>query len=204
MSLLTKSNNKESSRRQIAIKAVEDDVLTLPNDKYRAILQVSSLNLELKNDAEKDAIIEIYQSFLNSLPCEIQILIKVRELDIDDYLQGYAERQKAETEDVYIKLLASYQSHVVDLIEKYKILSRRFYIAVPYDGGNKVDFALAKDQLDLHVSIIQGNLGKLGMNARRLSTMEILDLFYTYYSPELSKWQPLKAETMQMLTTQYI
>jgi hypothetical protein len=204
MSLLVKSSSKASSRRQIAIKTVEEDVLVLPHNKYRAILEVSAINLELKNDAEKDAIIETYESFLNSLPCEIQVLIKVRELDVDNYLERYAEREKVETEDVYITQLQSYQSFVRGLIKEYKILSRRFFITVPYDGEKKTDFDFAKDRLNLNVGIIKGNLEKLGMGARRLTTMEILDLFYTYYNPKLSKLEPLKAETMQMLTSQYI
>jgi len=199
-----KSNNKASSRRQIAIKSVEDDILVLPGNKYRAILEVSSINLALKSVAEKDAIVEAYQGFLNSLPCPIQVLIKVRELDVDNYLERYARLQKKETEKVYQKQLESYQSFVRGLIKKYKILSRRFYIAVPYDSKDKPDFELVKNQLNLHVSIIDSNFEGIGMSTRRLTNIEILDLFYTYYSPELAKLEPLKAETMQMLTTQYI
>jgi len=204
MSLFGKSNKKVSSRRQIGIKSVEDDILVLPGNKYRAILEVSSINLALKSAAEKDAIIQAYQSFLNALPCPIQVLIKVRELDIDNYLERYKKLEKEETEEIYQKQLQSYQNFVRGLIEKYKILSRRFYIAVPYDAKGKPDFELAKDQLNLNVDIINDNLEGLGMSTKRLTNIEILDLFYTYYSPGLAKFEPLKAETMQMLTTQYI
>jgi hypothetical protein len=204
VSLFTKSNNKASSRRQIAIQSVEDDILVLPGNRYRAILEVSAINLALKSAAEKDAIIQAYQGFLNALPCPLQVLIKVRELDIDNYLERYDTLQKEEKDEVYQRQLASYQDFVRGLIEKYKILSRRFYIVIPYDTKGKSDFDMAKDQLSLNAGIIGDNLEGLGMSARRLTSIEILDLFYTYYSPELAKLEPLKAETMQMLTTQYI
>lgn len=64
---LRKSKNKTSSRNQIALKGVRDGILMLPNNEYRAILQVSSLNFELRSEYEQDAIIETYESFLNSV-----------------------------------------------------------------------------------------------------------------------------------------
>ncbi|HKU18115.1 MAG TPA: TraC family protein [Candidatus Saccharimonadales bacterium] len=193
-----------SSRRQISIKSVEDDVLVLPGNKYRAILEVAPINLALKSIAEKDAIIENYQSFLNALPCSIQVLIKTRRLDVDNYLEQYADLQKKETSAVYKAQLEDYQNYVKELIKKYKILSRRFYLVIPYDGRDKPSLEMVKDQLNLNVGIIENNLEGLGMKARRLTSMEILDLFYTYYNPTLAKLQPLKAETMHMLATQYI
>ena len=74
MSILRKSNNKASSRQQIAIKGVRDSVLILPDNHYRMILRISSVNFELKSEDEQDAIIETYQNFLNSLACPLQII----------------------------------------------------------------------------------------------------------------------------------
>ena len=48
MSALVKSKNKSSSRNQIAIEGARDGVLILPDNQYRAVLEVSSLNFELK------------------------------------------------------------------------------------------------------------------------------------------------------------
>ena len=57
MFALQKSKSKTSSRHQIAIRGVRDGILMLPNNEYRAILQVSSLNFELRSEEEQDAII---------------------------------------------------------------------------------------------------------------------------------------------------
>ena len=80
MFALQKSKSKTSSRNQIAIKGVRDGILMLPNNEYRAILQVSSLNFELRSEEEQDAIMDTYESFLNSVGSSLQILIRTREI----------------------------------------------------------------------------------------------------------------------------
>jgi len=89
-------SNHTSSRRQIQIKSVQDKVLILPGNKYRIILETSALNFELNSDKEQDVILDTFQHFLNALPCPIQILIRVRELDIDDYIATFQDKLKEE------------------------------------------------------------------------------------------------------------
>ena len=97
MFALQKSKTKVSSRGQIAIKGVRDGILMLPNNEYRAILQVSSLNFELRSEEEQDAIIETYESFLNSVGSNLQILVRTREIDRDKYLDDLNARYESET-----------------------------------------------------------------------------------------------------------
>ena len=40
--------DKVSSRKQIQIKGVKDNILLLPNNEYRVVLETSSVNFELK------------------------------------------------------------------------------------------------------------------------------------------------------------
>lgn len=204
MSLFKKSNSKASSRRQIAIKGVDGDILVLPDNKYRAVLQVSSINLELKSEAEQDAIVETYQNFLNSLACPVQVLIQIREMDIDKYLEEYSNRRAGETEKVYQEQIEGYIKFVKELINDNKILTRHFYVVVPYDDTSKSSKAVIKDQINLNIGIIENGLAKLGMQTRQLTGLETLDLFYNFYNAEQAKLQPLKVQTMEMLTKQYI
>ena len=77
-----------SASTQIAIKEVRDNILVLPGKRCRAILATSSVNFELQSETEQDALIDNFQSFLNSLTTPIQILIRIRELDIEQYLEN--------------------------------------------------------------------------------------------------------------------
>ena len=85
---LKKSLNKVSSRNQIAIKEVRDGILVLPNNEHRLVIETSSVNFELKSEAEQDVLIDSFQTFLNSLPSQLQILIRIREVDIDQYVDS--------------------------------------------------------------------------------------------------------------------
>lgn len=204
MSLLKKSNSKTSSRRQIAIKGVDDGVLILPGNEYRAVLQTSSINFELKSEEEKDAIVETYQSFLNSLSFPVQIIIRVREMDVDRYLEDYGARLKTEKDAVYKKQIKGYTKFVKELIKTNQILSRQFYIVIPYTAKDKTSIELVKEQLALSVNIVEKGLETLGMRTRRLESVEVLDLFYSFYNPKQAKLQPLTDQTMELLRKSYI
>lgn len=200
MWLLNKSKNKVSSRRQIRIKEVKDSVLVLPNNQYRVILETSSINFELKSEEEQDVLIDSFQNFLNSLPCELQILIRVREVDIDRYLEQISQTKTHEKEKVYKDQINNYCGFIKNLVSGNKILSRRFYVVIPYRHLDRnTDFNLIKEQINLNRDIVLKGLEKLGMKARTLDSLELLDLFYSFYNPSQVKTQELKGHTIQVL-----
>ena len=188
---LAKANKKASSRMQIDIKGVEDNILILPGSEYRLVLLVSSVNFELKSEDEQDALIETYQSFLNSLAGDLQIIVRVRELDIDEYVMALESRLANETESVYVSQINNYTSFVKSLIKSNRILSRQFYVVVSYKGDKKQDFDIAKEQIGIRADIIAKGLMRLGIQSKSLSGLELVDLFYSFYSPRQAKNQPL-------------
>ncbi len=204
MSILTKSNKKKSSRRQINIKGVRDGVLLLPGNQYRVVLKVSSINFELKSEAEQDAIIETYQSFLNSLSTPVQILVRIREMDMQKYLDDFQGMLGGEKEKIYRQQIHNYTEFVHGLITRNKILSRHFYVVIPYAGSDKTDFGAAQEQLALSADIVSKGLGRLGIHARQLDELELLDLFYSFYSPTQAKRQPLSNQTLHLMKQAYL
>jgi len=201
MSAFTKSKNRASSRHQIAIKGAKDGVLILPNNQFRAVLEISSLNFELKSEDEQDAIIDTYESFINSVGSSLQILIRTREIDMDKYLADLGGRLDDETGPIYRRQLENYDEFIRSLIQSNKILTRRFYIVVPYSAGHKTDFEFVKEQLGLTVDIVSKGMTRLGMHTRQLASLEILELFYSFYNPSAAKIQPLTERTMQAIHT---
>lgn len=206
MLLLNKNKNKVSSRKQIQIKEVKDGILILPNNEYRLVLETSSINFELKSDEEQDVLIESFQNFLNSLPCELQVLVRVREVDIDRYIEEIGKSRETEKEKVYRDQIKNYTAFIKNLVSGNKILSRRFYIVIPYKNTDKnKDFSLVEEQIHLQRDIVAKGLEKLGMKARVLGSLEILDLFYSFYSPSQAKTQELKGHTIEaLITNQYV
>jgi hypothetical protein len=197
MLLLTKSNSKVSSRRQIAIKEVKDGILVLPNNEYRMVIETSSVNLELKSEDEQDVLIDSFQNFLNSLSIPLQILIRVREVDIDSYLEKIQTEKTHEKEKVYKLQIDNYTEFVQKLISGNKILQRRFYVIIPYKNlDHTKDFSVIKEHIHLQRDIVVRALEKLGMKTKVLDSLEILDLFYGFYNPSQIKTQELKNQIL--------
>lgn len=197
MWLLSKSKSNSSSRRQIQIKEVRDGILVLPNNQYRLVIETSSINFELKSEEEQDVIIDSFQNFLNSLPCPLQLLIRVREVDIDQYVERISQSKDNEKEKVYKSQIDTYCSFIKNLVSGNKILSRRFYVVIPYHHIDKnKDFTLIKEQINLNKDIVFRGIEKLGMKARVLDSLELLDLFYSFYNPQQAKTQALQQQTL--------
>lgn len=192
-----RSKTKGSARSQIGIKGVRDNILILPDNRYRAILSTSSVNFELQSADEQDALVDNFQSFLNSLATPIQILVRIRELDVDRYIEDFETARVSETQVIYKQQMQSYGNFIRELVAGNKILSRRFYVVIPFESRTVTDFSLVKEQLQLEQEIIIKGLEKLGMTARSLSSLEILDLFYSFYRPEQAKVQPLSQELIK-------
>lgn len=199
MSIFNKSK-RASSRSQIQIKEVVDNILVLPNNEYRQILETSSVNFELKSEEEQDVIIDSFQNFLNALPCEIQILVRVREVDIDRYIEDIGKTKDREIIPAYKKQIEGYCSFVKKLVSGNKILSRRFYIVIPYKHTERhQDMKLIKEHLNLERDIIIKGLERMQMKARAITGIEVLNLFYGFYNPESLKTQALTRETVEAL-----
>lgn len=201
MSVLKKSKTKTSARQQIAIEGVRDGVLILPGNQYRAILQVSSLNFELRSEEEQDAIIDTYESFLNSVGSSLQILVRTREIDMDKYLADLTERLDYEAEEIYRSQLKNYDEFIRSLITTNKILTRHFYIIVPYKPTDNAEFELIREQLNIKLDIVAKGMMRLGMHTTQLTSLEVLDLFYSFYSPAQAKIQPLTDQALQLIHT---
>jgi len=204
MSVLQKPNRKASARNQIDLQGVKDATLLLTGNRYRAVLHVSPINFELKSEDERDAIIDTYESFLNSVGTQLQILVRTREIDMDQYLDGLETKRGEETEEVYKDQLSRYGEFVRGLITTNKILSRNFYVVVPFDAQDKMDFETIAEQLNLKADIVAKGLARLGIAARRLADLELLDLFYSFYNPQQSKLQPLSLQALQVLNAMYV
>ena len=196
MSHLHRLNKFGSARSQIGIKEVKDGILVLPDGRHCSIITTSSVNFELQSEDEQDALIDNFQSFLNSLTVPLQILIRVRELDIDRYLEKFQAYRANEKTNVYRDQLDNYNRFIKKLVSGNKILSRRFYVVLPMTDQGEIDFRHLKERLNMETEIVIKGLEKMGMNARALTSLEILELFYSFYRPDQAKAQPLAASLL--------
>ena len=204
MSLLQKRNRVKSSRYQIQIKGVRDGVLELPDREYRVILEVSSINFELMSQDEQDMVILSFMQLLTSINFPIQILQRARQLDLDDYTTTYKQRLETEQDPIYREQINGYVDFVRELVKTNKILTRQFLLVIPLKANEKDTFEMVKERLANRITIIEGRLEAMGMAHQMLSSLEILDLFGSFYNPEMLKRQPITEKTMEMLFDNYV
>jgi hypothetical protein len=176
-------------------------MLLLPHNQYRVVIEASPVNFELKSEEEQDALIDTYESFLDSLPCPLEIVVRIRELDMDKYLADIQELLHEEKETIYRDQIENYTEFVQSLVADNKILSRHFYVVLPYTAR---DFDTAKEQLSLNADMVSKGLMRLGMRTRQLTNLELLDLFHTFYNPAQAKRQPISDQVAELLNSSYI
>ncbi len=165
--------------------------------------EASSVNFELKSEDEQDALIDTYESFLNSLPCPMQIIVRIRELDMSKYLTDLKNRLADEKEDIYKAQIENYGEFVEGLVDDNRILSRRFYIVLPYSTKGD-DFATAKERLTINGDLVSKGLIRLGVRTRQLGSLEVLHLFQAFYNPIQAKRQPINERVVQLLNSAYV
>jgi hypothetical protein len=182
MWLFQKSISKQSSRKQIDFEGINDELLKINRNEYRAILKVSSINVELRSDKEKDAILNLYQSFLNSLQHPLQIIVRIRAIDINKYLEGLSSKHRSKDK-------TSYNKFVKKLVKTNRVLTRTFYLVIPITSTD--NYLLVTEKANLRCELVKKSLSNIGIHSQRLSNSEILDLFYSLYNPEKSKTQPV-------------
>src|SRR6185295_17038815 len=90
----------KATQEFVPIKEVRDGVVILKDGSMRGIVLASSLNFSLKSDDERQAIINQFQDFLNSLDFSVQISIESRRLNIRPYIALLEERYKEQVNDL--------------------------------------------------------------------------------------------------------
>ena len=125
---------------------------------------------------------------------------------MDKYLEDLSVRLESETEPIFQAQIAHYDAFIRSLIQTNKILARRFYLVVPFSTteSGHMEFAMIKEQLGFTADLVSKGLNRLGMQTRQLSSLEVLDLFYSFYSPAAAKLQPLSERALEIIHTALI
>ncbi|MBF8280840.1 MAG: hypothetical protein HW383_613 [Candidatus Magasanikbacteria bacterium] len=193
--------------KNLDIAAIRDDTVILRDGTLRAVLLASSINFALKSDDEQTALISSYVGFLNTLDFPLEIIIHSRRLDIEPYLNRLAEKEKKQTNELLRVQIADYRAFVAELVKLGEIMTKRFYVAVPYDPvtGSKKSFwqrfqeifkaassvrlkeerfRTLKGELDTRIGQVAGQLTGMGIDNVRLDTQGLIELYYTVYNPD--------------------
>jgi len=211
-----------SAQKYLDISEIKNDCIVMKDGTLRAVLLVSSINFALKSEEEQKAVIQAYVQFLNTIEHPFQIVIQSRPFDISPYLAQLDQLRKAQTNELLKSQMADYIDYVKELTELGEIMSKRFYVVVPYNpAGDKQRgffsrlsevfsaamvvklkaerFTRYRESLFRRADRTISAFSSMGINAVPLDTQSLIELFYNIYNPVTSKNEKLaKVEEMRV------
>lgn len=183
---------KTSTQDFIPIKEIKEGVVILKQAGWRNILMASSINFDLMSEEEREAVIYQFQTFLNSLDFGIQILIQSRKLNLKPYLKQLEEIEGAQENELLKIQAAEYRDFIKSLSEMSNLISKNFYIVVPYyppmkEKMTEKEFKKWKGQLNLRSEYVISGLKSTGVTAVLLGSEEILEFLWGFYNPDAAE-----------------
>ena len=202
---------QKTTKSFVEVSEIRDSVLILKSGSMRMIIEVGSTNFALKSNDEQIAITSGFQNLINSVDFTLQIVVHSRKLNIDKYLQSLDELgPKLPSELLKIQAI-EYSRFIKGLTELADIMSKKFYVVVPFyviesttgvgkrtffDGIKSIfkpaefvknlsdqEFVGYKTQLEQRVELIMGNIVSMGLTVQLLHGDELKELFYGVYNP---------------------
>ena len=202
----------ESATQQfLEVQDIREGILLLKNNSIRGILMVSSINFALKSEEEQTAIIYAFQNFLNSLDFFCQIVVQSRNINITPYLDGLKDLEEKQTNALLKEQTASYREFIKNMVVGDVVMTKSFYIVVPYNlmeifgiksagksffkqFSNKQqqqnqpmkddEFQRCKTQLWQRMEYVSMGLRRCGLEALPLTTPELIELFWSIHHPD--------------------
>lgn len=188
----------------VPVKEVRNGIVLLKNGGYRGVLMCSSINFALKSEDEQRAIIGGFQTFLNTIDFSVEIVVHSRKMDIRPYLALLETRVEAQQTELMQIQIREYIQFIKNFIEGSEIMTKTFYIIVPYAPapvnaatsslplfgkkqstqpvGLSDSFEEHRVQLEQRMALVSSGLMGTGLRAVPLGTEEVLELLYRSFN----------------------
>ena len=198
---------KGTTQDHLEIEDIANDLVLTKDGSCSMILKTSSVNFDLLSVKEQEAMIYAYAAMINSLTFPLQILIRSSLKDVSSYIKRLREQETKMNDQLMKKQVSSYRNFVEEVVKKNNVLTKAFYIIIPFYSTELGVQAVAKSGLPFLnkskrqlpapkteiLSKAQISLepkkehlirlfGRLGLNVKQLNTKELIQLFYQIYN----------------------
>lgn len=218
---------KNSTQEHLDIEDIKNDYVFLKTGGVVAVIQTTAVNFDLLSEIEQDAMIGAFSMLLNSLTFPVQVLVRSKRLDISKYID-LVYKVEQQQKDPLLKFQAeSYRKFVQELIQQNDVLDKKFYVSIPSTPTNAKDlgsspldpiwrlFGMHKRQssINLQQAEKRGNnelppkidhvvkeFNRIGVKSRRLTTQELVELFFDIYNPSSVHGQRVRTNVNDFMT----
>ena len=207
-------------RDMVRLRETKGDMLCLyapgspTRRSYRAVLEVSPINLSLKAEDEQEAIIERFGALIRSLSFPVQILVRNQRLDLTPYIRHLLAQPGAggQHPPTWYALAASLAELLQKIAAQRTLIERHVYVIIPASQGTgssrrRSGFPTlfgkrraqrmaeteeqARQELALRAEALTQQLASCGLTCHRLHNTELARLFYSCLTPERALAHPL-------------
>ena len=205
---------KQTTQAHLPIAEIRNGTVVLKDGSLRLVLLVSTVNFDLKNEEEQNALTYAYQNFINSLNFPVQIVMQSRRIDLSGYLTNLRSRLGQIENPLLQVQTEDYIAFIEKMITVANIMNKKFFVIVPYFppalkqtasfwGKIKAVMAETEPVIDMthfeeyrkellqRAQGVASSLGALGLRAVQLTTQELIELYYQSYNPELAAREKL-------------
>lgn len=211
--------NTQATQRFLPIAEIRNDTVILKNGGIRAVLSVEALNFNLKSETEQAGIIAGYGQFVNTITFPVQIFVRSMKTNIDEYLAGLRTVAESHSNELLKSQTLSYIGFMQKLLDVADIMQKRFYLVVPVDRNVRKKTMLEKffdwinpddtqaksayrsreltrglKDLNERVELVAAGLTTIGLRSKRLSTRDLLELYYQIYNPKTSQHEKIPGD----------
>src|SRR5579871_253625 len=121
-----------STQKFIEIQNIQENIVLFENGDSCIIIGVTATNFALLSKDEQDGKIGAYASLLNSLSFPIQILIKSKRIQIQQYLKLLDNEMHSATNQKFAAFIHQYRDFIENLVTVSTVLEKQFYIVISY------------------------------------------------------------------------
>lgn len=170
---------------------ISNNMIILPNHRFRAVLACSSTNYQLKTAGEREQIEMSFQRFLNTITFPVTFFLQTKVIDNTERMKALAkdvERTVAEFPNM-ANYAERYQKDMANLNQMIgNNQQKKRYIIVTYDDSGDLS-TLSDEEKIIHAEKeiqhrcngLISNLQSVGVRATVLDTAELVELVYSCY-----------------------
>jgi hypothetical protein len=211
--------NPNSTQNSLLISQIRNDMVIMSDGTFRGVVTCQSINFDLMSTAEQEGIEASFQGFINSLYYPIQIFMRSQRVDIEPYLK-YINGLRVKQENMLLgNLMDNYMDFIDRLAAEANIMNKAFFVVVEFDPAGNINsqtnstknlfsnlfsadkqqsltisaqtFTKAKEEIGNRTTAVINGLEAIGINSKRLSTKELVTLYYNIYNPDTALNEPL-------------
>ncbi|HSX02844.1 MAG TPA: hypothetical protein VLI05_06065 [Candidatus Saccharimonadia bacterium] len=205
------TNTSKSTQNSLLISEIKDGVVIMRDGSLRGVILGSAINFDLMSQQEQDAIEFSFQGFLNSLHFPIQIVIKSQKIDLDNYIEKLQALRSEQSNELLGILMEDYIANIRALVDEVNIMDKQIYVVVPYFPPTNTaktvsliagiqaalqptpvinvteeEFKEYKQELSQRMALVSSGMAQMGIRAIALGTQELIDLYYSWYNPDVA------------------